>query len=37
VDDFLLIFRHPSGPAQDRVLAAMELFASEVMGQAVHP
>ena len=35
VDDFLLIFRHPSGnPAQERVLGAMELFASEVMSAA---
>ena len=33
VDDFLLIFRHPSGPAQDRVLSAMELFAAEVIGR----
>ena len=32
VDDFLLIFRHPSGPAQDRVLSAMELFAADVIG-----
>ncbi|MQA94355.1 MAG: LLM class flavin-dependent oxidoreductase [Streptosporangiales bacterium] len=31
VDDLLLIFRHPSGPAQDRVLAAMELFGTEVI------
>jgi probable F420-dependent oxidoreductase len=37
VDDFLLIFRHPSGPAQDRVLAAMELFASEVMEKSAEP
>lgn len=33
VDDFLLIFRHPSGPAQDRVLSAMELFGAEVVNQ----
>lgn len=33
VDDFLLIFRHPSGPAQDRVLSAMELFATEVIAR----
>lgn len=31
VDDFLLIFRYPTGPAQQQVLAAMELFAAEVL------
>ena len=37
VDDILLIFRHPSGPTQDRVLAAMEMFAAEVIGTGVDP
>jgi alkanesulfonate monooxygenase SsuD/methylene tetrahydromethanopterin reductase-like flavin-dependent oxidoreductase (luciferase family) len=30
VDDFLLIFRYPTGPGQAAVLEAMELFAIEV-------
>lgn len=30
VDDFLMIFRYPTGPDHDSVLAAMELFAAEV-------
>jgi alkanesulfonate monooxygenase SsuD/methylene tetrahydromethanopterin reductase-like flavin-dependent oxidoreductase (luciferase family) len=30
VDDFLLIFRYPTGPGQAAVLEAMELFAAEV-------
>jgi probable F420-dependent oxidoreductase len=30
VDDFLLIFRYPDGPEQSKVLAAMELFGTEV-------
>ncbi|GLU45733.1 LLM class flavin-dependent oxidoreductase [Nocardiopsis ansamitocini] len=33
VQDFLLIFRHPTGPGQAKVLAAMELFATEVAKQ----
>jgi alkanesulfonate monooxygenase SsuD/methylene tetrahydromethanopterin reductase-like flavin-dependent oxidoreductase (luciferase family) len=31
VDDFLLIFRYPTGPEHRFVLEAMELFASEVL------
>lgn len=31
VDDFLMIFRHPTGPAHAVVLEAMELFAAEVL------
>ncbi|PRY02276.1 LLM class flavin-dependent oxidoreductase [Allonocardiopsis opalescens] len=34
VDDFLLIFRHPTGPALKPVLDAMELFAAEIAGRA---
>ncbi|NEK58443.1 LLM class flavin-dependent oxidoreductase [Geodermatophilus sabuli] len=30
VDDFLLVFRYPTGPSHESVLAAMELFAAEV-------
>jgi len=30
VDDFLLVFRYPTGPDHRSVLAAMELFAAEV-------
>jgi probable F420-dependent oxidoreductase len=30
VDDFLLVFRYPTGPSHESVLAAMELFADEV-------
>ena len=30
VDDFLLVFRYPTGPDHASVLAAMELFAAEV-------
>jgi alkanesulfonate monooxygenase SsuD/methylene tetrahydromethanopterin reductase-like flavin-dependent oxidoreductase (luciferase family) len=30
VDDFLLIFRYPTGPGHTEVLAAMELFAEQV-------
>ncbi|MFW3169297.1 LLM class flavin-dependent oxidoreductase [Geodermatophilus sp. CPCC 206100] len=30
VDDFLLVFRYPTGPSHESVLAAMELFANEV-------
>ncbi|GAA3721852.1 putative F420-dependent oxidoreductase [Spinactinospora alkalitolerans] len=33
VDDFMLIFRHPTGPEQSKVLNAMELFASDVAGR----
>jgi alkanesulfonate monooxygenase SsuD/methylene tetrahydromethanopterin reductase-like flavin-dependent oxidoreductase (luciferase family) len=31
VDDFLMIFRYPTGPGHEAVLAAMELFAAEVL------
>jgi alkanesulfonate monooxygenase SsuD/methylene tetrahydromethanopterin reductase-like flavin-dependent oxidoreductase (luciferase family) len=31
VDDFLMIFRYPTGPGHPAVLEAMELFASEVL------
>ncbi len=31
VDDFLLVFRYPTGPEQEKVLAAMELFGTDVM------
>jgi alkanesulfonate monooxygenase SsuD/methylene tetrahydromethanopterin reductase-like flavin-dependent oxidoreductase (luciferase family) len=31
VDDFLMIFRYPTGPGHQAVLAAMELFAAEVL------
>lgn len=31
VDELLLIFRYPTGPAHERVLEAMELFSAEVM------
>jgi len=31
VDDFLMIFRYPTGPDQAAVLEAMELFGSEVL------
>jgi alkanesulfonate monooxygenase SsuD/methylene tetrahydromethanopterin reductase-like flavin-dependent oxidoreductase (luciferase family) len=30
VDDFLMVFRYPTGPDHESVLAAMELFAAEV-------
>ena len=30
VDDFLMVFRYPTGPDHQAVLAAMELFAAEV-------
>jgi alkanesulfonate monooxygenase SsuD/methylene tetrahydromethanopterin reductase-like flavin-dependent oxidoreductase (luciferase family) len=30
VDDFLMVFRYPTGPRHESVLAAMELFAAEV-------
>jgi alkanesulfonate monooxygenase SsuD/methylene tetrahydromethanopterin reductase-like flavin-dependent oxidoreductase (luciferase family) len=30
VDDFLMVFRYPTGPGHESVLAAMELFAAEV-------
>jgi alkanesulfonate monooxygenase SsuD/methylene tetrahydromethanopterin reductase-like flavin-dependent oxidoreductase (luciferase family) len=30
VDDFLMIFRYPTGPDHAAVLEAMELFAAEV-------
>jgi probable F420-dependent oxidoreductase len=31
VDDFLMIFRYPTGPDHDAVLEAMELFGTEVL------
>jgi alkanesulfonate monooxygenase SsuD/methylene tetrahydromethanopterin reductase-like flavin-dependent oxidoreductase (luciferase family) len=30
VDDFLMVFRYPTGPGHESVVAAMELFAAEV-------
>lgn len=37
VDDFLLIFRYPTGPEQQKVLAAMELFSTDVMKRFAAP
>jgi probable F420-dependent oxidoreductase len=31
IDEMLLIFRYPTGPAHDQVVEAMQLFSSEVM------
>lgn len=31
VDDFLMVFRYPTGPDHDAVLEAMELFGTEVL------
>lgn len=37
VDDFLLVFRYPTGPDHESVLAAMELFAREVAPSLAPP
>ncbi len=37
VDDFLMIFRYPTGPDHDAVLAAMELFGTQVRPLLARP
>lgn len=37
VDDFLLVFRYPTGPEHEKVLAAMRLFSTDVMKRFAAP